>query len=679
MRRGSVSQFARPFGSWRPRGRGWALATAVLALGAALGLARVGSGATMAAGALQFNGTSQYVRAGSVGTSADALNATRFTLETWFYRTGTGTTTSTGTGGVTAAPLIAKGRAQADGSNVDMNYFLGIDASGHLVADFEEGAGQPSPGLNHPVTGTAVVSNNVWHHAAVTYDGQTWRLYLDGQLDRSLTLSSARAPRSDSVQRTSLGSALNSSGTAAGFFRGRIDEARIWSVARSATQIGQARTQELPGAQIGLLARFGLNEGSGTTVDNSAGSPDGVLRPSGSGPSWVAGYGFAQPDTTPPAIPAGLAATPGPGSVALTWTANGESDLAGYNVYRGTTLPVTTTGGPVNGATPVTGTSYADTGLTSGTPVHYAITAVDTSGNTSALSSAVSATPGGASSDPVLVAAGDIAGCSWSTDAATAAVVDGIAGTVLTLGDNVYPNGTATEFSTCYGPTWGRFKNRTRPTPGNHDYNTAGASGYFDYFNGVGNQTGPAGNRSLGYYSFDIGTWHVVVLNSECETTSGLWLKGGCAAGSAQETWLKADLAAATTNNIIVTWHKPRFSSSTEHGNSTHMQGFWQIAYERGVDLVLNGHSHNYERFAPMNASGAVDTSFGVREFVVGTGGASAHGFTAPSATSQLRSTGTAGVLKLTLHPTSFDWQFVPVAGQTFTDAGTQAVHGPPS
>ncbi len=351
MRRGSLSQFARPFGSWRPRVRIVALATAAVALGAALGLARVGSSATAAAGALQLNGTSQYVRAGSVGTSADALNATQFTLETWFYRTGTGTTTSTGTGGVTAAPLIAKGRAQADGSNVDMNYFLGIDASGHLVADFEEGAGQPSPGLNHPVTGTAVVSNNVWHHAAVTYDGQTWRLYLDGQLDRALTLSSARVPRSDSIQRTSLGSALNSSGTPAGFFQGRVDEARIWNVARSATQVGQGMAQELTGSQTGLLARFGLNEGSGTTVDNTAGSPDGVLRPSGSGPSWVAGHGFAQPDTTPPAIPLGLAATPGSGSVALSWTANGEPDLAGYNVYRGTALPVTTTGGPVNGAT----------------------------------------------------------------------------------------------------------------------------------------------------------------------------------------------------------------------------------------------------------------------------------------------------------------------------------------
>jgi hypothetical protein len=513
---------------------------------------------------------------------------------------------------------------------------------------------------------------------AATYDGRTWRLYLDGKLDRELALSAARAPIADSIQRTALGSALSSSGTAAGFFRGRIDEARIWKLARSAAQIKQGMTQELTGAQPGLVARFGLNEGVGTTVDNSAGSPDGVLRPSGSGPTWAAGYAFGQPDTTPPAHPSGLAATPGSGSVSLSWAPNTEPDLAGYRVFRSASLPVTAGGTPVSGTSPIASTSFVDTGLVNGTQVHYAITAVDASGNSSGLSATVSATPTGGPSDPVLLTAGDIASCSWSSDEATATLVDGLAGTVLTLGDNAYPNGTATDFSSCYGPTWGRFKSRTRPTPGNHDYNTAGAKGYFDYWNGVGNQAGPAGDRSLGYYSFDLGTWHVVVLNSECEESSGLWLKGGCAAGSAQEAWLEADLAAAPTNNIIVAWHKPRYSSSLEHGASAHMQGFWQIAYDAGVDLVLAGHSHNYERFAQMNASGAVDTTFGMREIVVGTGGASAHGFSTPPSTSQVRNSGTAGVLQLTLHPTSFDWRFVPVAGKTFTDTGTQQVHGPP-
>jgi hypothetical protein len=644
-----------------------------------MALAGSGNGAALAVTSLQFNGTSQYVRAGSVASTTDALNATTFTLEAWVYRTGTGTTTSTGTGGVTAAPVIAKGRAQADGSNVDMNYFLGIDSGGRLVADFEEGAGQPSPGLNHPVTGVTRIGTYAWHHVAATYDGRTWRLYVNGALDRSLTLSAALSPRSDSVQRTALGSALTSSGTAAGFFRGRIDEARIWNVARSAQQVAQGRALELAGPQPGLLARFGLNEGSGTSVDNSAGAPDGVLRPSGSGPTWATGRSFGQADTTPPAAPTGLAATPGPGSVTLAWTASTALDLAGYRVYRSTSLPVTTSGGPVSGTGLLTSPSYADTGLPGGTPVHYAVAAVDTSGNASGLSASVTTTPTPPSSDPVLLVAGDIASCGWSTDTDTAALVDGMAGTVLTLGDNVYPNGTAAEFASCYDPTWGRFKSRTRPTPGNHDYNTTGASGYFDYFNGPGNQSGPAGDRSRGYYSFDVGTWHVVVLNSECEPSSGLWLRNGCAAGSAQETWLKADLAAAPTNNIILAWHKPRFSSSTEHGNSSHMQGFWQIAYDAGVDIVLSGHSHNYERFAQMNASGAADTAFGIREIVVGTGGASAHGFVSSPSTSQVRNSGTAGVLQLTLRPTSFDWRFVPVAGKTFTDTGTQAVHGKPA
>jgi hypothetical protein len=655
------------------------LAVCSLALLAAVVLAGIGTSATQAVSALQFNGTSQFVRAGSVGSTSDALNAATFTLEAWIYRTGTGgATTSTGTGGVTAVPLIAKGRGQADGSNVDMNYFLGVNSSGRLVADFEEGAGQPSPGLNHPVTGATIITSNVWHHVAATYDGRTWSLYLDGRLDRTLTLATSLAPRSDSIQRTALGSALTSTGTAAGFFRGRIDEARIWKVARSATQIAQGMTQELTGSQTGLVARFGLNEGSGTSVDNSAGSPDGVLRPTGAGPTWAAGVAVGAADTTPPAPPVGLAATSGSGSVSLLWSPNGEPDLAGYRVYRSTSLPVTTTGTPVSGTAPVTDTSFTETGLTNGTQVHYALTAVDTTGNASGPSATVSATPAAGPSDPVLITAGDIASCAWSSDSSTATLVEGIAGTVLTLGDNVYPNGTAAEFSGCYHPTWGRFKSRTRPTPGNHDYNTAGASGYFDYWNGAGNQTGQAGNRSLGYYSFDLGTWHIVVLNSECETTTGLWLKGGCAAGSAQETWLKADLAAAPTNNIILAWHKPRFSTSLEHGNSSHMQALWRVAYDAGADLVLSGHSHNYERFTPMNASGVADAAWGVRTIVVGTGGASAHGFSTPPATSQVRSSGTAGVLTLTLRPASYDWRFVPVAGKTFTDAGTQVVHGKP-
>ena len=241
----------------------------------------------------------------------------------------------------------------------------------------------------------------------------------------------------------------------------------------------------------------------------------------------------------------------------------------------------------------------------------------------------ITVTVSAAGSDPVLVGAGDIASCTRTQDSDTAAVVSGIPGNVFTIGDNAYETGTAAEFG-CYNATWGAFKARTRPTPGNHDYGngaTPGATPYFDYFNGVGNQTGPAGDRALGYYSYNIGsgasTWHVVVLNSECEPGSGYWLPGGCAAGSAQDLWLKNDLATAPTNNIIAMWHKPRWSSS---GGLTHMQQLWQDLYDGGADILLGGHLHNYERFAPMNGAGTSDPSFGVRQFVVGTGGAALYG-----------------------------------------------------
>ncbi len=239
----------------------------------------------------------------------------------------------------------------------------------------------------------------------------------------------------------------------------------------------------------------------------------------------------------------------------------------------------------------------------------------------------------------MFVGAGDIAG-TWPDDTATGQLVSGIPGNVFTIGDNAYETGTAAEFVE-YNNTWGGFKARTRPAAGNHDYGngaTPGATPYFDYFNGVGNQTGPAGDRALGYYSYNIGsgpsTWHVVVLNSECEPGTGYWLPGGCAAGSAQDLWLKNDLATAPTNNIIAIWHKPRWASA---GNHTHMQALWQDLYDGGADILLGGHWHNYERLAPMDASGAADASFGVRQFVVGTGGASLSGFGTILPTSEVR------------------------------------------
>jgi hypothetical protein len=262
--------------------------------------------------------------------------------------------------------------------------------------------------------------------------------------------------------------------------------------------------------------------------------------------------------------------------------------------------------------------------------------------------------------DPVLVGAGDIASCDGSGDEATARLLDGIAGTVFTTGDNVYSSGTAAEFATCYDPSWGRHKARTRPAPGNHDYYTPGARGYYSYFGAA------AGDPATGYYSYDLGTWHIVVLNSNCAAV------GGCGAGSAQERWLRADLAAHPTTCTLAYWHHPRFSSGG-HGNTVAVQAIWQALYDAGADVVLNGHDHTYERFAPQTPTGIRDEARGMREFVVGTGGRSHYPITTPIANSEVHNTDTFGVLKMTLHPTSYAWEFVPVAGSTFTDQGSAA------
>ena len=233
----------------------------------------------MAQQSLQFDGVNDYVTFGT----ASSLGATTFTIEVAFKRTGTGVTTTTG--GVTAIPLLTKGRGEADGDNRDMNYFLGINAANQLVADFEEGAGQVLPGLNHPVTGVTTITNNVWHHAAATYDGTTWNLYLDGNLEATSVVGAGRLPRFDSIQHAALGTALTSTGVAAGFFQGLLDEGRVWNFARSQSQIQAAMGSEVLQAS-GLLGRWGLNEGSGTGAGNSVAS--GVNGTLTNGPAWIA-------------------------------------------------------------------------------------------------------------------------------------------------------------------------------------------------------------------------------------------------------------------------------------------------------------------------------------------------------------------------------------------------------
>jgi hypothetical protein len=241
-------------------------------------------------------------------------------------------------------------------------------------------------------------------------------------------------------------------------------------------------------------------------------------------------------------------------------------------------------------------------------------------------------------------------------------LIDGIPGTVYTLGDNVYETGTAAEFTNCYNPSWGRFKDRTHPTVGNHEYGTSNATGYYGYFGAA------AGDPTKGYYSYDLGQWHIVVLNSNCSEV------GGCGVNSAQEKWLRQDLAANTAGCTLGMWHEPRFSSGSG-GGASFMVPLMQALYDDNAEIVLSGHMHFYERFAPQTPAGVADPTRGIRQFTVGTGGKSLAGFTTIAANSEIRNNQTYGVLKLSLRATGYTWEFVPIAGKTFTDTGSGFCH----
>jgi hypothetical protein len=264
----------------------------------------------------------------------------------------------------------------------------------------------------------------------------------------------------------------------------------------------------------------------------------------------------------------------------------------------------------------------------------------------------------------VLVGAGDIAtspsGAS-GPDQATALLLDAIVAanpgrvTVFNAGDNAYENGTLSEFNAYYDPTWGRHKAITRPVPGNHEYNTSGATGYFAYFGSA------AGDPAKGYYAYDLGTWRVYALNSEIAH----------GAGSTQEQWLRADLAAhAAATCVAAVWHRPRFSTG-DHGSDTGMTALFQALYDFNAEIVLSGHDHNYQRFTPMTAAGVPDPARGIRQWVIGTGGRYLYPFSTPIANTEAWNSSTFGVLKLTLRGGSYDFEFVPVAGSTYTDRGT--------
>jgi len=274
-----------------------------------------------------------------------------------------------------------------------------------------------------------------------------------------------------------------------------------------------------------------------------------------------------------------------------------------------------------------------------------------------------------------VAAAGDIA-CDPRSDAFAGGLGNGLAcrqratsdlliaddyAAVLALGDLQYEEGSGAAFSASYGPSWGRVRSLTRPVPGNHEYRTEGAAGYFGYF-------GPAaGGPDTGYYSYDLGGWHLVALNSNCSEV------GGCSAGSPQEQWLRADLAASPAACTLAYWHHPRFSSG-EHGSDPAYEAFWQALYEVRADVVVVAHDHDYERFAPQTPTGALDLGRGIREFVVGTGGRSLRTFPAIRPNTEARDATSLGILDLTLGHGAYAWRFRAAVG-SFTDRGSAACH----
>ncbi len=260
-----------------------------------------------------------------------------------------------------------------------------------------------------------------------------------------------------------------------------------------------------------------------------------------------------------------------------------------------------------------------------------------------------------------LVGAGNIAKCKATGDDATAALVGGIPGTVFTAGDAAYDNGALTQYNTCYNPSWGQHKARTQPAPGDRDYKTANAAGYFAYFGAA------AGDPKQGYYSYDLGAWHVIVLNSGSPNLVPT------TATSPQVQWLRADLAAHPARCTLAYWHHPLFDS--KDNPYTTVRPLWDVLYGAGVDVVVNAHYAFYERFAPQTPAGLADPAQGIREFIVGTGGAEHVNPDHPRANSAVRNGTTWGVLKLTLDSASYAWEFVPIAGQTFRDSGTASCH----
>jgi hypothetical protein len=500
------------------------------------------------------------------------------------------------------------------GNTSAQNYALWVNTSNQPVGYF--GNGSSSVAVTAP---TALDTS--WHYVVVTYDNATAKIYVDGVLKASTT---STVHLTANTKALAIGRAPDNSR----IFGGVIDEAAVYGTALSATRV---------------QAHFA----KGDVVDTTP--PTVLLTSPADGSSTL--------DTKPHF--AGDAAVTGTDSATVT-----------VKIYAGSTA----TGSPVQTLSTTHFPSGDWTVDASAALPHGTYTAQaeqsDSAGNLGkSAPSTFQVVASLASGDPVLAGAGDIGDCTDSGVAQTANLLLGLPSAhVQTFGDNAYPAGSDTDFANCYNPYWGQVKNRTTPSIGDHEYQTPNAAGYFNYFAAQLAPYGPsATDPTRAYYSYDLGAWHIVVLNAACEDVPGCSVNG-------QLAWLDADLGAHSNACTLTVLHEPLFSSGDVHPNNITMQPFWNVLYANNADIVVAGDQHAYERYAPQDPQGYYNPSRGIREFIVGTGGGSLYNFGNINANSEVRYRSTYGILALTLHSAGYDWKYIPTSG-TFTDSGTGTCH----
>jgi acid phosphatase type 7 len=689
--------------------RAWVVAAiALVVVGLSLGMPalRVAAGAPVAAGSISGNGLSSPTGIAAVGTQVWVANTGNNTISR-FNQDGTSAGAVLSGNGVSAPYGIASVNGQAWVINRNANTISRFNSDGTSAGSALSGNGLSSP------EGIGMAVGQVW----VSNDGTgtVSRFNLDGSsAGAALSGNGLNHPRGPGVAGAHVWvadggsnaiSLFNGDGTSSG--SALTGNGLSWPEAVTST-----------GGQAWVTNGNGNSVSSFNTDGSSAGSPvtgNGLSNPHGlavvGSRLWVANEGSSAvslfqlgsqstatstPSATSAATPAASATLLPTPTVAVTSTSSPSSTATATAGV--TPTPTATAGGtaistatasatPTMTATPVpTPTATATVVPTPTSTFTPSPTAAPTSTSTNTPSPTSTSTPtrtptNTATPTPtstalpgvVIAAAGDIACAPGSTVTAVNChqqqtsdlLMSGNYSAVLALGDTQYNSGLLSEFMGVYDPTWGRAKTVTEPAPGNHEYNSSNASGYFSYFGAA------AGNPQQGFYSFNTGAWHIISLNSDCA-----FITGGCAVGGAQEQWLRADLAAHPNTCTLAYWHHPRWSSG-DGGDQNMMTDIWNDLYASHAAIVLSGHDHDYERFAPQNASGGLDAVNGIREFVVGTGGEDhALFYRTPDVNSEVRNDSTFGILQLTLHQASYDWKFIPEAGAIFSDAGSGVCPG---